>query len=97
LNTSRKFFIDGFKKLFSADTKQANPAIFGFFSASAMPKMGEKEFLKAYRGWVFACTNAIAERLADIELKLEQKTKDGWQELDSNITNPALDLIHHSL
>ncbi len=86
---------DGFKKLFTADTKQANPAIFGFFSASAMPKMGEKEFLKAYKGWVFACTNAIAERLADIELKLEQKTKDGWQEVDPNTSNTALDLINH--
>ncbi|HWY79521.1 MAG TPA: phage portal protein [Candidatus Sulfotelmatobacter sp.] len=87
--------IDGLKKLFTSDTKQANPAIFGFYSASAMPKMGEKEFLKAYRGWVFACTNAIAERLADIELKLQQKTKDGWQDLEPDTTNPALDLIHH--
>ncbi len=85
-------FVGKFLNIFQ---KQANPAIFSFFNPSAMPKMGEREFLKAYRGWVFACTNAIAERLADIELKLEQKTKDGWQELDPNTTNPALDLIHH--
>lgn len=86
---------DGFKKLFTSEIKQANPAIFGFFSPSSMPKMGEREFLKSYRGWVFACTNAIAERLADIELKLQQKTKDGWQDLEPDATNPALDLIHH--
>jgi len=86
---------DGFKKLFIADTKQANPAIFGFFNSTSMPKMGEKEFLKAYKGWVYACANAIAERIADIELKLQQNTKDGWQDLNPDDTNPALDLIHH--
>src|SRR5438132_3704823 len=72
-------FIDSIKGLFQ---KQANPAIFGFFANSSMPKMGEKEFLKAYRGWVHACVNAIAQPIADIEVKLEQKTKDGWQEVE---------------
>ncbi len=82
-------------KFFNLFQKQVNPAIFGFFNPSSMPKMGEKEYLKAYRGWVYACSNAIAERLADIELKLQQKTKDGWQDLGPNDTNPALDLIYH--
>ncbi len=85
-------FVGKFLNLFQ---KQANPAIFSFFSPSSMPRMGEREFLKAYRGWVFACTNAIAERLADIELKLQQKTKDGWQDLAPTGSSPALDLIHH--
>jgi phage portal protein BeeE len=45
-----------------------------------MPKMGEKEQLRVYRGWAYAYTNAIAERIADIELKYQEKTEDGWQD-----------------
>jgi len=57
-----------------------------------MPKMGEKEFLKAYRGWVYACINAIARPISEIEVKLEKKAKDDWQEVD---THPAMDILHN--
>jgi hypothetical protein len=72
--------------------KALNTGIFSFFAPSAIPQMGEKEFLKAYRGWVFPCVNRIAERLAEIDVHLETKTKDGWQDYDE--AHPALDLLH---
>jgi len=81
--------VDGFKSLF---TKQVNAGIFGFFSPSAMPSMGDRDRLKAYTSWVFACVNAISERFVDMELKLQTMDKDGdWQDIDSH---PALDTLH---
>lgn len=86
-------FIDNIKSLF---TKKLDSGIFAFFAPTAIPKMGEKEFLKAYRSWVYACTNAIAERVADIELKFQEKTKDGdWQDTDIKKSNGAMDVIFH--
>lgn len=85
-------FLDSIKGLFGPSQKSANPAIFGFFSPSAMPKMGEKEFLQAYKGWVFACTNAISQRISEIEMTLEKKVKDVWKPVD---THPALDTLHN--
>lgn len=83
--------MDFFKKLFSGSQKDFNPAIFSFFSPKDIPRMNSKEYLKAYHGWVFACVNAISERVADIDLKLQQKQKDGtWKDIP---THPALDLI----
>ena len=46
---------------------------FGFFNNTSLPKMEEKEQLRTYHGWVHACTNAIAERVVDIDLKLQTK------------------------
>src|SRR4051812_7761183 len=86
------FPLNFIKGLFSQTQKSANPAIFGFVAPSSMPKMGEKEYLKAYRGWVYACTNAIAQRISEIEVNLEKKNKDGWKEVDSH---PALDILHN--
>ena len=76
--------------------KQVNPGIFQFFQSTVMPRMGEKEYLKAYRGWVYACTNAISERLADIELHLEKKTKVKgkivWERVEEDA---SLDVLYH--
>ncbi|HZE87058.1 MAG TPA: phage portal protein [Methylomirabilota bacterium] len=74
--------------------KELNTGIFGFFNSSAIPKMSEKEFLKAYRGWVFACTNAIAQRVADTELILQRKDKNGeWKDFTGD--NEAMDLLRN--
>jgi len=87
--------LQNIKNLWASVVKgAANPGIFGFFNPTDMPRMNEKEALKAYRGWVFACTNAIAERVADMEIKLQKwnvKTND-WQDIDEH---PALDVLHH--
>ncbi len=71
--------------------KQVNTALFQFFNPAAMPKMTERDYLRAYRGWVYAATNAIAERLADIDLTLQTKTSKGWENVDEH---DALDLVH---
>ena len=57
-----------------------------------MPRVGEKEFLRAYRGWVFACVNAIAQRISEIEVNLEKKNMDSWKAVESH---PALDILHN--
>jgi hypothetical protein len=82
--------LDSIKGLFQ---KQVNPAIFGFFAPSAMPKMGEKEYLQAYRGWAHACVNAIAQRISEIEVNLEKKDKDSWKAIDAHpaLSSSALD------
>jgi hypothetical protein len=80
--------LDSIKGLFQ---KQVNPAIFGFFALSAMPKMGEKEYLKACRGWSYTCVNAIAQPISEIDVNLERKAKDGWEVEE----NPALDSIDY--
>lgn len=53
--------------------------------------MKERDFLNAYKGWVYACVNAIAEEIASINLRLIRKTKDGRQEIDNHL---ALNLLH---
>jgi hypothetical protein len=82
-------FLDGF---FSHKEKSINTSIFSFFANSSIPYMKEKEYLAAYRGWVCACVNAIAEAFAEIEVKLQVKGKDGWQDTDED--SKALDLLH---
>jgi HK97 family phage portal protein len=58
--------------------------------------MGEKEFLVAYRGWVYACTNAIAQPLAEMELMLQKRIKKGkaygWETVQEH---EALQLLNH--
>jgi phage portal protein BeeE len=78
-------------KLFGRSEKAVNGSIFSFFSNSSLPHMAGKEFLKAYRGWTYACVNAIAEALSEIELTLQEKKKDGWQDLEQH---KALELLH---
>ncbi len=72
--------------------KQANTGIFGFFSNQNIPKMGEKEYVQAYRGWAYACTNAIAEKVAEMELTLQKKNGEVWEDLPSH---PAVDIIYY--
>ncbi len=81
--------MDFFRKLFSCQ-KDFNPSIFSFFALKDVPKMGEKEFLKAYRGWVFAFTNAVAKRVANIELKLQQRNGSDRKDVPEH---PTLDLL----
>jgi hypothetical protein len=71
--------------------KSINSSIFSFFSNSSASHFRSGQYLEAYRGWTYACVNAIAEAFAEIELKLQEKTKDGWQDMDDH---EALDLLH---
>src|SRR5215210_5930102 len=78
-------------KLFGQSQKSINSSIFSFFSNTSASHFREGQYLQAYRGWTYACVNAIAEAFAEIELKLQEKTKDGWQDMDEH---KALDLLH---
>lgn len=65
-------FISNLKSLFSggdAQKKSFSQAVFSFFNPQASSFMG-KNYVAAHKGWVYACTNAIARRVADIDLKL---------------------------
>jgi len=57
---------------------------------SVPPDMKGNEYLKAYKGWVYTCVNAIAEEVANIDLRLMKWTNKGNVEVYDNI---ALDLL----
>jgi len=44
----------------------------------------QQQFLKAYKGWVYACVNAIANEVAEIQLVLKRKTADGDEVIDEH-------------
>lgn len=73
-------------------TKSVAPGMFNFITPDARPPMKSKEFQLAYRGWVFACVNAIAERLADIDLQLQFLKGKDWVNVD---VNDSLQLLHY--
>lgn len=74
--------------------KQANinTSIFSFLLGIQPPEMKGRDFLAAYRGWVYACVNAISEEVGTLELKLMRITADGKQEVTKHI---ALDLLNN--
>src|SRR3954471_15984055 len=78
-------------RLFGQSQKSINSSIFSFLNPSAASQFREGDYLRAYKGWVYACVNAIAEAFSDIELSLQQKTKDGWNDIPDHA---ALDLLH---
>jgi len=88
----KRFFITDQPQQLDFQQKNVSTGIFGFFNNTSMPRKGEKEQLKAYHGWVYACTNAIAEQVADIGLKLQTKSKTGWEDIQT--PTPAMQLLH---
>ncbi len=71
--------------------KQVNTNVFSFLFGISAPDMKAVDYLKAYKGWVYACVNAIAEEVATVKLHLMRKTKDGVQEVENH---PAVNLLH---
>lgn len=71
--------------------KQANSALFSFLWGTSAPDMKGVDYLKAYKGWVYTCVNAIAEEVANVELHLIRKAKRGDTEIDNHI---ALNLLN---
>jgi HK97 family phage portal protein len=70
--------------------KIINPRIFGVAFSPSAPEMNAEEYLKAYKGWVYSCTNAIADDVSTIELHLENFQKGDWIEVEHNM---VLDLL----
>src|SRR2546423_698947 len=85
-------FLDRLFKRTNPQQQKSLPAnLFSFFTPSAMPQMNAQQFLAAYTDWVYACTSAIAKRMADIELKLQERKDGEWIDIDEH---PALDTLH---
>lgn len=53
--------------------------------------MKGNEYLAAYKGWVYACVNAIAEEVATLDLKLQRLNSSGWVDIDNHL---ALTTLH---
>ncbi len=73
--------------------KQAdiNTGLFSFLFGRAAPDWKSNDYYGAYKGWVYACVNAIAEEVGSMELHLFQKTADGVKEVENHM---ALNLLH---
>lgn len=72
-------------------TKQVNRGLFSFPLNNAAPDMKGADFLDAYKGWVYACVNAIAEDIADLQLRLERKSGANWVSVENHL---ALGPLH---
>lgn len=70
--------------------KNINPNIFNFVGDKAAPDITGDQFLRAYKGWVYACVSAIAEEVSTIKLVLENKQQDQWITIDDHM---ILDLL----
>lgn len=77
-----------FKK--SAQTTKPNTGIFSFLMGTAAPDMKGAEYLGAYKGWVYACVNAIAEDVATVDLRLQRLTSAGWIDIQNHIAETTL-------
>lgn len=74
-------------RLFSPlQTKASKPGLFSVLTGRNAPDPLGPELLDAYRGWVYACVNAIAEEIAAIDLRLERRDRDGWHRVDDHIS-----------
>lgn len=82
--------LDIFKKNVA---KQLDNRIFSFILGFEPPRMGEKDYLESYKGWVYACVNSIAEEVGMMDFKLQRRLKDGqWQEVPNH---PAMQLLNN--
>jgi HK97 family phage portal protein len=77
-----------FKK--SAQTTKPNTGIFSFLMGTAAPDMKGVEYLGAYKGWVYACVNAIAEDVATVDLRLQRLSSAGWTDIQNHIAETTL-------
>jgi HK97 family phage portal protein len=67
-----------------------NERAWAFLLGVGSPAGKSLEYLNAYRSWVYACTSAVADEVATIEFRLQQKNGDTWKDID---THPAIDLL----
>lgn len=79
--------MDLFKRLFA---KSLTTSLFSVVFPQAPAGLKNPEFLKAYKGWVYACVRAIATDVGTIEFQLQKKSRDGWTEVKQH---PALDVL----
>jgi hypothetical protein len=75
-------------------TKGINRNLFAFLLANTPPDVLGPERRAAYKGWFYACVNAIAEEVSTIELKLQQRTGDAWKEVEDPIALGPLTTVN---
>ncbi len=63
-----------------------------YFSDGALPLLKTEDYLQASSGWVYACAGVISDEVANIKLKLYQKTKSG--DIKEMTTHPILDVLY---
>jgi HK97 family phage portal protein len=73
-----------------ASPNNSVPAIFDSFTTRAAPPLKDMEYVRAYKGWVYACVNVIAEEVASTEIYLAKRTAEGWDRADKH---PAMQLL----
>src|SRR4051812_19530635 len=87
--------MDIISRLFPRTPKKAfNRSLFSFLYGNSPPDHKGADYLDAYKGWVFACVNAIAEEVATIELRLERRTADGWQAVEDHMALQPLRTVN---
>lgn len=65
-------------------------SLFDYFLSKSAPSMKSGDYVKAYRGWVFACVNAIAEDVATMNTRMKRRNEKGDIEITTHI---ALNLL----
>jgi HK97 family phage portal protein len=83
--------IDGFIKRFGI-AKSAPVGLFGFMLNREAPGIKDYEYKKAYTSWVYACTSVIAEQVANADIKLMRKLKDGT--VEEVKSHPAIQTLY---
>jgi HK97 family phage portal protein len=84
--------MDLFRRLFA---KSAPRGLFSFVFPQAPASLSNPEFLRAYKGWVYACVKRKADSIATMELTLQQRSGDEWKEVSTGPTMEVLDLLTH--
>ena len=72
--------------------KEFNPRIFSSLTSHSAPIMKGEDYLRAYKGWVYTCVKAIADEVGTLDLILQTRKNDQWQDVDQHI---ILDLLNN--
>jgi HK97 family phage portal protein len=75
-------------------TKAVNPRVFSFLSGQSAPSAKTIDYLGSYEGWVYACVKAIADAVSQMELKLQRKSGDRWEDVDEHIALQTLRYVN---
>src|SRR4051812_28914544 len=82
--------MDLIRRLFA---KSAPRGLFSFVFPQTPAGLQNPEFLRAYRGWVYACVKRKADTIATMELTLQQRSGDEWKEVTTGPGMVALELL----
>src|SRR5215218_9946043 len=83
--------MDLFRRLFQ---KFAPRGLFTFAFPQVPASLQNPDYLKGYRGWVYACVKRKADSIATMELTFQRRQGDEWKEVSTGPALKALDLLH---